>query len=63
MIQYLTVSQVSDALHLKERTIKEMVKKGIFPPPVRVSWNRAVWDPNDIEAWANERKMKENIAR
>ena len=59
-LQYLTLSQVSQALHIKERTIKSMVLRGEFPPPVRLSFNRSVYDPEDIKKWCDSRKKRTN---
>ena len=37
--------------------LRRMVKKGLFPAPVRISPNRISWRINDIKSWVRTRPI------
>ncbi len=50
-IQLLRRANVEAITGLKRSTIYAMVKKGVFPPPVKITTKAVGWKYNDISRW------------
>ncbi len=55
---FLTIKEVSKLIGLSVSTINRLVKKGDFPPKVKISSRRMVFIRKEIEEWIN---AKENV--
>jgi len=51
METYLRVSNVAKKLDVSKSTIYRFVKKGLIPPPIRLSTGTSVWSVSDIDAF------------
>lgn len=45
----LTQSQLSVKLGISERTLRQWIRDGILPPPMRIK-NRTYWNESEIDA-------------
>ena len=52
---FLTINEVSKLIGLSVSTINRLVKKGDFPPKVKISPRRMVFMKNEIEERINSR--------
>ena len=52
---FLTMKEVSDLLGISISTINRLIKKGEFPPKVKLSPRRMVFMKYQIEEWINNR--------
>ena len=52
---FLTMKEVSDLLGISVSTIDRLIKRGQFPPKIKLSPGRKVFFRNHIEEWINER--------
>ena len=55
---FLTIKEASNLIGLSVSTINRLVKKGDFPPKVKISPRRMVFIRKEIEEWIN---AKENV--
>ena len=55
---FLTIKEVSKLIGLSVSTINRLVKKGDFPPKVKISSRRMVFIRKETEEWIN---AKENV--
>jgi excisionase family DNA binding protein len=53
----LTLEQVADRLQVSKTTVRRMVARGTFPPPVKVStkWR---WPADAVTRWLNAEAAK-----
>lgn len=59
-MNYLTVEEVAKKLRCSVRSIKQWVRHGDFPPPIRISYTNALYDEKDIVEWVETKKIREN---
>ena len=52
---FLTIKEVSKLIGLSVSTINRLVKKGDFPPKVKISSRRMVFMKKEIEEWIDSR--------
>jgi predicted DNA-binding transcriptional regulator AlpA len=52
--QLFHLSQVARSCNVCDRTLKEWVKKGEFPPPIRIR-GRLYWTQEVVQAWLQNR--------
>jgi len=52
-IQLLSIKAVSARIGRSRSSIYVDIKKGIFPPPLKISPRASRWRVEDIEAWIN----------
>ena len=55
---FLTIKEASNLIGLSVSTINRLIKKGDFPPKVKISPGRMVFIRKEIEEWIN---AKENV--
>ena len=54
---FLTIKEVSKLIGLSVSTINRLVKKGDFPPKVKISSRRMVFMKYQIQEWINTKEM------
>ncbi len=52
---FLTIKEASNLIGLSVSTINRLVKKGDFPPKVKISSRRMVFMKKEIEEWIDSR--------
>ena len=57
---FLTIKEVSNLIGLSVSTINRLVKKGEFPPKVKISPRRMVFMKDEIEDWIFQRTKSNN---
>ena len=50
-MNYLRVSNVAKKLDVSKATIYRFVRKGLLPPPIKLSTGTSVWPVSDINAF------------
>ena len=50
---FFTIQKVSEFLSISTSTINRLVKKGDFPPKVKISPRRVVFMKYEIDEWIN----------
>ena len=55
MARILRLPQVTEAVRLSRSTIYNLVKKGEFPSPVKLSVRASGWLESDISNWIDSR--------
>ena len=55
---FLTMKEVSDLLGISVSTINRLVKKGDFPPKVKISPRRIVFMKKEIDDWIDAKRDK-----
>ena len=53
---FLTMKEVSDILGISVSTIDPLIKRGQFPPKVKLSPRRIVFMKFEIEEWIKEKR-------
>ena len=53
---FLTMKEVSDLLGISISTINRLIKKGEFPPKVKLSPRRMVFMKKEIEGWIDNKR-------
>ena len=53
---FLTMKEVSDILGISVSTIDRLIKRGQFPPKVKLSPRRIVFMKFEIEEWIKEKR-------
>ena len=53
---FLTMKEVSDLLGISVSTIDRLIKRGQFPPKVKLSPRRIVFMKFEIEEWIKEKR-------
>jgi len=63
-IRFLRRRDVCDLTGLKTSTLYEMIQRGTFPAPVRISKRLVCWPENEVAAWQAARiaERKERVA-
>ena len=54
---FLTTKEVSQLIGLSVSTINRLVKKGEFPPKIKISPRRIVFMKEQIEEWIKEKQQ------
>ena len=54
---FLTMKEVSDLLGISISTINRLIKKGEFPPKVKLSPRRMVFMKKEIEEWIKSKRI------
>ena len=57
---FLTIKEVSNLIGLSVSTINRLVKKGEFPPKVKISPRRMVFMKFQIKEWIVQKTNSEN---
>ena len=55
---FLTIQEVSEFLGISTSTINRLVKKGDFPPKVKISPRRIVFMKKEIYDWIDAKRDK-----
>ena len=55
---FLTIKEVSKLIGLSVSTINRLVKKGDFPPKVKISPRRIVFMKKEIDDWIDAKRDK-----
>ena len=55
---FLTIKEVSNLIGLSVSTINRLVKKGDFPPKVKISPRRIVFMKKEIDDWIDAKRDK-----
>ena len=55
---FLTIKEVSTLLGISVSTINRLIKRGEFPPKIKISPRRIVFMKNDINEWI--KKIEKN---
>ena len=53
---FFTIQEVSEFLGISKSTINRLVKKGDFPPKVKISPRRIVFMKYEIDEWINTKR-------
>ena len=53
---FLTMKEVSDLLGISVSTIDRLIKRGQFPPKVKLSPRRMVFMKKEIEGWIDNKR-------
>ena len=53
----LRIAAVMDRVGLRRTSIYDYIKKGNFPPPIRIGEKAVAWREADIERWISEREV------
>ena len=53
---FFTIQEVSEFLGISTSTINRLVKKGDFPPKVKISPSRIVFMKYEIDEWINTKR-------
>ena len=54
-IRLLRVREVSALVYLKKSTIYALIKRGEFPPPIKLTARTSAWSESEILAWIDAR--------
>lgn len=52
---------VADVLSLSESTVKDLIRRGDFPQPRKLSPQRVGWLAREVDAWAECRPLSDNL--
>tara|TARA_B100000927_G_scaffold253755_1_gene219634 strand:+ start:328 stop:525 length:198 start_codon:yes stop_codon:yes gene_type:complete len=55
---FLSIKEVSELLGISVSTINRLIKRGEFPPKIKISPRRIVFMKNDINEWI--KKIEKN---
>ena len=55
---FLSIKEVSELLGISVSTINRLIKRGEFPPKIKISTRRIVFMKNDINEWI--KKIEKN---
>ena len=55
---FLSIKEVSELLGISVSTINRLIKRGEFPPKIKISLRRIVFMKNDINEWI--KKIEKN---
>ena len=55
---FLSIKEVSELLRISVSTINRLIKRGEFPPKIKISPRRIVFMKNDINKWI--KKIEKN---
>ena len=55
---FFTIQEVSEFLGISTSTINRLVKKGDFPPKVKISPRRIVFMKKEIDDWIDAKRDK-----
>ena len=55
---FLTMKEVSDLLGISISTINRLIKKGEFPPKVKLSPRRMVFMKREIDEWIESKRSE-----
>ena len=55
---FFTIQEVSEFLGISTSTINRLVKKGDFPPKIKISPRRIVFMKYEIDYWINMKRDK-----
>ena len=58
---FLDLPAVSDFVALSESSIQKLIAKEGFPRPRQLSGRRVGWLVSELEAWADERPIADNL--
>ena len=58
---FFTIQKVSEFLSISTSTINRLVKKGDFPPKVKISQKRIVFMKYEIDEWIDTKEIIGNI--
>jgi len=53
---FLTIKEVSNLLGISISTINRLIKKGDFPPKIKLSAGRKVFMKKEIEVWIDNKR-------
>ena len=53
---FLTIKEVSELLRISVSTINRLIKRGEFPPKIKISSRRIVFMKHHIEEWVNGKR-------
>ena len=53
---FLTIKEVSNLLGISISTINRLIKKGNFPPKIKLSPGRKVFMKKEIEVWIDNKR-------
>ena len=53
---FLTIKEASNLIGISVSTINRLIKKGDFPPKIKISPRRIVFMRNQIEEWIDKRE-------
>ena len=53
---FLTIKEVSNLLRISISTINRLIKKGDFPPKIKLSPGRKVFMKKEIEVWIDNKR-------
>ena len=51
----LTFDDVTDMLAVAVSTLRDMIARGDFPPPLKIGKRAVRWRAEDVEAWITNR--------
>ena len=54
---FLTIKEVSKLIGISVSTINRLIKKGDFPPKIKISPRRIVFMKHQIEEWINQKSI------
>ena len=54
---FLTIREVSELLGISISTINRLIKKGEFPPKVKITPRRIVFMKNEIDEWIKSKRI------
>ena len=54
---FLTIKEASEMLGISVSTINRLIKRGKFPPKVKITPRRIVFMKNEIEAWIKSKRI------
>ena len=55
---FLTIKEVSNLLGISISTINRLIKKGVFPPKIKLSPGRKVFMKFEIDEWIESKKSE-----
>lgn len=58
LVRILRKPGVSERTGLGKSTIDQMVRRGQFPPPIRLTGHAIGWRVEDVDAWLRERDVR-----
>ena len=56
---FLTIKEVSELIGISVSTINRSIKRGHFPPKVKISAGRTVFIRQQIEEWIDEKRKNQ----
>ena len=60
---FLTMKEVSDLLGISISTINRLIKRGKFPPKVKLSPRRIVFMKREIDEWIQSKRINNYIPK